>query len=77
MSSGNALLPPTNAPEQKTDKTSAFIEVLTLTDDQIIKCSYLARTWLLLTVLIPVEAVSFCPENNNTLSHVTHVMFFI
>jgi len=27
-----------NAQDQQTDKTSAFIEVLTLTDDQLIKC---------------------------------------
>ena len=28
-----------NASDQQTDKTSAFIELLMLTDDQVIKCT--------------------------------------
>jgi len=45
-----------NAPDQQTDKTSALIEVLTLSDDQLIS-ALISSTWLLLTLLIPVEAV--------------------
>ena len=45
-----------NAPDQQTDKTSAFREVLTLTDDQLIS-ALISRIWMLLILLIPVEAV--------------------
>lgn len=37
-----------NVAEQKTAKSSAFIEVLTLKDDQLIKCK-IGSNWLLLT----------------------------
>jgi len=33
-----------NASDQQTNETAAFIEALTLADDQIIKCIYLAAT---------------------------------
>ena len=45
-----------DAAEQQTDRTSAFIELLTLTDDQLIS-ALISSTWLLLTLLISVEAV--------------------
>jgi len=45
-----------DAAEQQTDQTPAFIEVLTLTEDQLIR-ALISSTWLLLTLLIPVEAV--------------------
>ena len=45
-----------DAAEQQTDRTSAFIEELTLTDDQLVR-ALISSTWLLLTLLIPVEAV--------------------
>ena len=46
-----------NAPDHQTAKTSAFIEVLTLTDKQLIKSIWLV--WLIITLLIPVEAIIF------------------
>ena len=45
-----------NAPDQQTGKTSAFIEVLTLTDDQLIKCIWLAAPGCCF-LLIPMGAV--------------------
>ena len=62
-------------------QTPAFIEVLTLTDDQLIR-ALISSTWLLLTLLTPVEAVRvhlvfntasafllrFCSIYNNTVS---------
>ena len=39
-----------NSPDQQTDKTSDFMEVLTLTDDQLIS-ALISSTWLLLTIL--------------------------
>lgn len=35
-----------NAPDQKIAKTSAFIEVLTLANDELIKCIWFSSTWL-------------------------------
>ena len=46
-----------NDTEQLTDKTSAFIEVLTLTDHRLIS-ALISSTWLLLTLLIIVQTVS-------------------
>ena len=40
----------------ETDRTSAFIELLTLTDDQLIR-ALISSSWLLLSLLVPVEAV--------------------
>ena len=45
-----------DAAEQQTDRNSAFIELLTLTDDQLIR-ALISSSWLLLTLLVPVEAV--------------------
>ena len=45
-----------DAAEQQTDRTSAFVELLTLTDDQLIG-ALIGSTWLPLTLLVPVEAV--------------------
>lgn len=42
-----------NAPDQQTAEMPAFIEVVTLADDQIIKCS---NNQAVLGCLIPVEA---------------------
>ena len=44
------------APDQLIAKTSAFGEVLTPPDDQLIS-AMISHTWLLLTLLIPVKAV--------------------
>ena len=43
-----------DAAEQQTDRTSAFIEELTLTDDQLIG-ALISSPWLLLSLLIPVD----------------------
>ena len=45
-----------NAAEQQTDQTSAFIAVLTLTDDQLIS-ALIGSTWLLLPLLILMEGL--------------------
>ena len=43
-----------DAAEQQTDKTSAFIELLTLTDDQLIR-ALISSTWLLHTFFTLIE----------------------
>ena len=67
---------------------TAFIEMLTLTNDQLIR-ALISSTWLLLTLLIPVEAVRvhlvfdtlllcfvsvFCSINNDSV--ICYVLLF-
>ena len=47
-----------NAPDQQTANTSAFIEVITLTDDELIKCT-LRSTFLVLLVFFTL-LLDFC-----------------
>ena len=46
-----------NVPDQKTVKTTAFIEVGLFADDQITQGHLISSTWLLFSLLIPMKAV--------------------
>lgn len=46
-----------NAPDLQPAKTSFFLEAVTLSDDQFYQVHFINSTWLLLTLLVPLEAL--------------------
>lgn len=64
-----------NAPDLQPAKTSAFIEAVTLSDDQFYQVHFINSTWLLLTLLVPLEALRIFLVFNTLILHLCFFCF--